>query len=403
MDKLGVYIHIPFCASKCSYCDFCSRAGAEKLMPDYHEALLGHIAESEAQFTQYYVDTVYFGGGTPSYYGAKRICELLQELKYAASVLKESEITVEANPDSMDRKSLEALRKEGVNRLSVGVQSASDDILRLMGRRHSFRQAQDAVKMARDAGFDNISLDLMYGLPSQNRKEWAETLSRALELRPEHISCYGLKLEESTPMYAQFNGTPFLPDDDEQADMYLFAVETLGSYGYPQYEISNFAVPGYESRHNMKYWTLDDYMGFGASAHSKIGNRRYAYTSDIESYIMGALGHEAIISEYEELPLSEQAAEYIIFGMRTARGISEAEFFNRYRGNFGALELCLRDFEKHGWARSFGGRWAFTPNGFLLSNTLINALLDARRRSSPDGFDGEELAPRLRLELRDFN
>ena len=402
-NRLGVYIHIPFCASRCSYCDFCSYAGAERLMPYYHEALLEHIAESESRFAPYYVDTVYFGGGTPTYYGSKRVCEILAELKYTASVLKESEITVEANPDSMDLKGLIALRREGVNRLSIGVQAASDDILRLMGRRHSFRQAQDAVKMARDAGFDNVSIDLMFGLPGQTRKEWAETLSRALELRPEHISCYELILEDGTSMHTQFQGTPLIPDEDELADMYLYAVDTFANYGYPQYEISNFAVPGYESRHNMKYWILDDYIGFGPSAHSKIGNRRYAYTNDLEAYINGVLDGEELVTEQEELPLSERASEYIIFGLRTSRGISADEFLNVYSGNFGVLEALLHDFEKKGWARYTAGRWAFTASGFLLSNTLINALLDARKRSSSsDTFDDDDPPmPQYKLNLRD--
>lgn len=172
----------------------------------------------------------------------------------------DSEITVEVNPDTTKLEELKLLRAEGVNRLSIGVQSANNDILKIIGRRHNFRQAEIAVDTAREAGFENVSLDLIYGLPSQTRGDWADTLSRALELHPEHLSCYGLKLEEGTPMYRSYLGSPLIPDEDEQADMYLYTVDTLAHYGLKQYEISNFAIPGYESRHNLKYWQLGDYM-----------------------------------------------------------------------------------------------------------------------------------------------
>ena len=205
--RLGVYFHIPFCASKCAYCDFCSLPGRDKLMPYYQDALLIQLQETMPRMTDYFIDTVYFGGGTPSYYGARRIVDILQELKVTNRLMKQSEITVECNPDSVRRKELRMLRKEGVNRLSIGAQSANDDILRLIGRRHNWRQVEMAVKRARKAGFRNVSLDLIYGLPSQTREDWADTLTKALALKPAHISCYGLRLEEGTPMYDEYEGT----------------------------------------------------------------------------------------------------------------------------------------------------------------------------------------------------
>ena len=241
--RLGVYFHIPFCASKCAYCDFCSLPGRDKLMPYYQDALLIQLQETMPRMTDYFIDTVYFGGGTPSYYGARRIVEILQELKVTNRLMKQSEITVECNPDSVRRKELRMLRKEGVNRLSIGAQSANDDILRLIGRRHNWRQVEMAVKRARKAGFRNVSLDLIYGLPSQTREDWADTLTKALALKPAHISCYGLRLEEGTPMYDEYEGTDILPSDDDQADMYLYAVDFLSRHGFRQYEISNFARP----------------------------------------------------------------------------------------------------------------------------------------------------------------
>ena len=285
--RLGVYIHIPFCASKCGYCDFYSLAGCDKQMPVYHKALIDHILEASPGIRNYEVDSVYFGGGTPSYYGAERLLELFDILKLNGNVRTDAEVTVECNPDSMDYKELLALREEGVNRLSVGIQAADDSLLKLLSRRHSWAQAQAAYHDARRAGFDNISVDLMYGLPTQTARDWADTLARVCELHPEHISCYALKLEEGTPMYEEYLNSPVLPDDDAQADMYSYAAQMLERYGYRQYEVSNFAAPGFESRHNLKYWRLDDYMGFGPGAHSSVGSLRYSFVRDLRQYTYG--------------------------------------------------------------------------------------------------------------------
>ncbi|MEI3062355.1 MAG: radical SAM family heme chaperone HemW [Oscillospiraceae bacterium] len=287
--RLGIYIHIPFCASKCSYCDFYSLAGCEHLMPEYHKALLAHLDESAKSIKNYEVDSIYFGGGTPSFYGADRIIEIFNALKLNGNVRLDAEVTIEVNPDSISLNALKLLREEGVNRLSIGVQASDNNLLKLIGRRHNFQQAQTAVANARKAGFDNVSLDLIYGLPSQMKSDWAQTLAKVIELHPEHLSCYGLKLEPGTKMYEDYYGSPILPDDDEQADMYCYAAELLERYGYKQYEISNFCAPGYESRHNMKYWTLEDYMGFGPGAHSCVGNLRYSYVRDLKQYIAGVL------------------------------------------------------------------------------------------------------------------
>ncbi|MGE4352494.1 MAG: radical SAM family heme chaperone HemW [Oscillospiraceae bacterium] len=378
MDKhLGVYIHIPFCASKCRYCDFYSQPGTGGIMNKYLRALNQHIAESSAMMAPYYIDTLYFGGGTPSYFGARRICEVLNTVKRSAKLLKSAEITVEVNPDSITKHDLVRLKNEGVNRLSIGVQSANDDILKLIGRRHNFKQAVKAFKNARDVGFADISIDLIYGLPSQSRNDWADTLSRAMALRPDHISCYGLKLEEGTPMWND-RESAIMPTDDDQADMYLYAVETLERYGYNQYEISNFCFEGHESRHNLKYWRLEDYAGFGPAAHSCIDGLRYSYVRDLKRYIDGVLGHESILDEYEKIDRLDRAAEYIMLGMRTALGISAEEYHKVYRSNFAPLEKMLREMEKRGWAQCDNGHWRFTPQGFLISNTLINILLDAQ-------------------------
>ncbi|MGN1004280.1 MAG: radical SAM family heme chaperone HemW, partial [Oscillospiraceae bacterium] len=255
MDQtLGLYIHIPFCHSKCAYCDFYSLPGQEKRMDDYQRALLHHLAEAAPRAASYTVDTVYFGGGTPSFYGEKRLIELLKWVKKKYKVDKQAEITLEANPDSVDQKMLKRLRRAGVNRISLGVQSADDGQLASLGRPHTFAQASQAVAWARKAKFQNLSLDLIYGLPGQSMASWRDTVEQVLSLEPEHISAYGLKVEEGTPLFCRVEKGEVLPDDDAQADCYLWTVERLERAGYGQYEISNFARPGFSSRHNCKYW-----------------------------------------------------------------------------------------------------------------------------------------------------
>ena len=378
-DKhLGVYIHIPFCASKCGYCDFYSLAGCDKLMGKYQDALLRHIKESANTMSPYYIDTVYFGGGTPSYYGGKRLAELFNALKRSGKVLKTSEVTVECNPDSVRPRDLDRLKSEGVNRISLGVQSASDDLLKIIGRRHNFTQVKKAVKDIRKAGFDNLSVDLIYGLPNQTKADWADTLARVLDLEPDHVSGYGLKLEEGTPMYDQYKESPVLPTDDEQADMYLYMVETLNHYGYGQYEVSNFARRGKASRHNMKYWDMDDYLGFGPGAHSCIGNTRYSFIRNLDGYIKGITQEGDILDEYEKLDELDRAAEYLMLGMRRSKGISAEEYRRVYRSDFAPIEALLQEYEKDGWTKQFDGRWCFTPQGFLLSNILIGSLWEAQ-------------------------
>ena len=349
-------------------------------MPHYQDAVLIQLQETMPRLKGYLIDTVYFGGGTPSYYGAKRILEILRELKYSNLLLRSSEITMEANPDSVRRTDLRALRREGVNRISLGAQCANDEILRLIGRRHTWRQVELAVRRARKAGFRNISLDLIYGLPSQSREDWAETLAKAIALKPAHLSCYGLRLEEGTPLYQEYLNSPLIPSEDDQADMYLYSVDLLERHGYRQYEISNFARPGFESRHNLKYWRLGDYIGLGAAAHSNLGNLRYSYTRNVREYISGVLGEENIIDEEEELTDFNRAAEYLMLGMRTARGISREEYTRLYRSSFDALEEVLDAFVTNGWAVREGDRWHFTAGGLLVSNVLIGVLLEAQTK-----------------------
>ena len=377
--NVGIYIHIPFCTSKCAYCSFYSLAGAEKFMPAYQSALLRHIEEYSPQLDGYLIDTIYFGGGTPSHYGAGRLVSVLGVLKKHGHVLINSEVTAEINPGSITKDELLRLRRAGFNRLSIGVQCSDDKILANLGRIHTFADAEKTVRNARQAGFDNISIDIIYGLPSQNKDIWAETVAKAAALKAEHISCYGLKIEEGTQLYV-FRDSPFLPNDDAQADMYLYAVETLARFGYRQYEVSNFARRGFESKHNMKYWLGEEYIGFGTGAHSYIGNCRYSFIEDIEKYIARVTQGQVIVEHSEEMSDFENAGEYLMLRLRTVHGISEEEYYTIYKLKMDRVLELLHKYEENGWALYKDGRWRFTPTGFMLSNTLIGEILDAQTR-----------------------
>lgn len=377
--KLGIYIHIPFCAGKCAYCDFYSLVGREDFMPTYQKALLTHIKESSPQLQGYLIDSIYIGGGTPSYYGADYLAELVNALKKYGKVLIDSEITVEVNPNSATRRDFLKLHRAGVNRLSIGAQSANDGILKSIGRLHNFADVEETVYEAREAYFENISLDLIYGLPSQTREDWADTIKRAAALKPEHMSCYGLKIEEGTALYP-FKDSPFIPDDDTQADMYLYMVDTLERYGFRQYEISNFAKRGFESRHNLKYWRLGEYMGFGAAAHSCLSGQRYSCVSDMETYAENILSGKDVIDHAETISPFERAGEYLMLGLRTTRGISEREYHDIFPCKFDMARKLLDRYVSNGWMTKTDDRWSFTPRGFLLSNVLIGEVLDAQTK-----------------------
>lgn len=375
---LGLYIHIPFCKAKCIYCDFYSLPGAtEERMDAYLDALTAHLAEAAPQAAHHQVDTVYFGGGTPSLLGAKRLVRILKVIQKHYSVTRDAEITFEANPDSAgDWRELRTLRRAGFNRISLGMQSACDAELRDIGRVHTSAQVRAAVEAARKAGIRNLSLDLIYGLPQQTMEQWQATLEAAVSLEPQHLSCYGLKVEEGTPLFARRDSAA-LPDDDAQADMYLYTVEYLSRCGYPQYEISNFARPGFESRHNRKYWTLGEYAGFGPGAHSDFGDVRYAYTRDLDAYIRGVTEGTPMLSENQQIPPAQRDTEYLMLGLRTVSGLMPAEFERRYRRPFRCFVPFLEDCRKAGYAVcESDGSWHLTPNGFLLSNQIIGRLLE---------------------------
>lgn len=384
-EKLGVYIHIPFCKAKCDYCDFYSLPGREGSMDNYLKALLTHIKETAPLAKGWQVDTVYIGGGTPSAFGAKRMVHLLKEVRRRFDVARDAEVTCEANPESADFHFLRAVRRAGVNRVSLGMQSHCDAELQAVRRLHSAAQVDKAVEEARRAKLKNLSLDLIYGLPGQSMESWQASVEAAIALGPEHLSCYGLKVEPGTPLDGRVMRGEVLPDDDMQADMYLWMVERLDRAGYGQYEISNFAKPGFQSRHNLKYWMGKPYIGFGPGAHSDFGGRRYSFVRDLDRYMNGILNGGTVIDSSELIPRRERSGEYLMFRLRTTRGIEEWEYRREFSLEFDPLEQKLEEFERRGWAVKEGRRWHFTPKGFLVSNQLISDLLIVQELDTKPG------------------
>lgn len=366
-DSLGLYLHVPFCASKCHYCDFYSFAGSAAQIDRYVAAVCREMERTAPLFSNRPVDTVYFGGGTPSLIGGTRLSTLLQAVRTGFNVTEDAEITVECNPDSMGTELLEALQNAGVNRLSVGVQSAHDDELRMLGRRHTFAQAEQEIVRAKQMGFDNISLDLMYGLPEQTEEGFLQSVSALLKLEPAHLSCYSLKLEPGTPMAEQ---NPVLPDGDAQADVYLKLCDTLEKAGYEHYEISNWAKPGRQSRHNSRYWKQSDYLGFGPGAHSCVGGKRFAYPDDLEVFCDAPK-----TIEEEAVAGFPPHAEYIMLCLRTRAGISAKAFEAQFDRSFVPYAERLYALQKLGLTKQTEDGWRLTDAGFLVSNLIITDTL----------------------------
>ena len=384
-NSLGLYVHIPFCRSKCDYCDFYSLAGQDDRMDGYQRALLQQILDTAPRTKKQVVNSVYIGGGTPTWYGEKRLLELISALKKRFNLSKDVEFTLEANPDSVDEKMLRRLRRAGVNRLSMGMQSACDRELAAVHRPHTFKQVEQAVKAARNAKIKNLNLDLIYGLPGQTEESWRASVEAALALEPEHLSYYGLTVEEGTPLARRVAEGESLPSDDEQAGRYLWTVARLAQAGLEQYEVSNFSRTGYQSRHNLKYWMGRPYVGLGAAAHSDFGGCRYSFVKDLEGYIRGVLGDGKLLDDMDEIPRRERGSEYLMLRLRTTHGIEEWEYRREYYMNFDPLAAKLSEYEQRGWAVQTGRRWHFTPEGFLLSNRLIGELMELQEVETLEG------------------
>ncbi len=381
---LGIYVHVPFCRSRCAYCDFCTQTDrSDKLIDGYLEAVCTHIKEAGTLAPNHKVDTIYFGGGTPSFLGADSLATILTTIRRSFDVDNNAEITFEANPDSVSDQLLKRLKAEGFNRVSLGIQSDDDDMLERLNRPHNYSQAVNAYQRIRKAGFKNVSVDLIYGLPDQNNRKWLETLEHVLELMPEHISLYGLEVHPGTPI-EEYEKMGRIPDEDTFADMYLSAVKFLENRGFRQYEISNFARKGLHSRHNMKYWTGGEYLGFGPSAASDFAGSRFKLVSDLRAYINGIKVGGDVMEEVEEIPLRERASEYIMTRLRTTAGLDPKEYEKLFLLPFKPLEEILELNEGYNLtAQNRNGSWRLTPRGFMVSTKIISDLQLAQEDSRP--------------------
>lgn len=335
---IGLYIHIPFCQQKCLYCDFPSVAGGDELYAAYTAALCREIAGRGGLLSAATVDTVYVGGGTPTVLPARCLEEIGRCLRTNAAVTADAEFTVEANPGTLDDEKLAALGAIGVSRVSLGVQAFDDTVLAAAGRIHTAAQAAEAVAAVRAAGFGRISIDLMYGLPGQTTASFRAGLERAAAMPVEHVSVYGLKVEEGTPFARMAAaGSLTLPDEAEEEAMYDLAVSFLPGRGFARYEISNYARPGAECRHNFRYWRYEPYIGVGAAAHSFWQGERLANTADVKEYIAGTAAGEVPLASRERPGEAVAMAEYAFLALRTAAGISYADFTARFGREFPRL------------------------------------------------------------------
>ena len=373
----GIYVHIPFCASRCSYCDFFSTLSLAHAGEPYVEAVIAEAELRHGELAGEAVRTLYLGGGTPSQLPLRLLERLVTGLRETIDLSGVEEFTVEANPDDVTTEWCAAVAALGVNRVSMGVQSFEDEILRFIGRRHTALQAAQAVFNLRSAGINNISIDLIYGLPGQTLDSWTASVKQALDLRPQHISAYGLTYEEGTRLWHQRERGEVIEVPEEQClEMYRILVDELQTAGYEHYEISNFALPGYHSRHNSSYWDDTPYLGLGAAAHSYDGKVRRWNPHDLQQYIDSVMAGKTAC-ELEEISLWERYDERVMLGLRTARGV-DAE---RLRVDFGdeAWRHFIREAQHHIEVGNLhlteDGRYVLTRDGIMLSDTVIRDLM----------------------------
>lgn len=357
-NKKGLYVHIPFCQRKCNYCDFTSYEGKFDLAEQYFNKLTNEMLAKE----KCDIDTIYFGGGTPSSVDATYICKFLENVYSHFNVSSNAEITIEVNPASAIEKKIKSYKNAGINRISMGVQSFNDDELKMLGRLHLSKDVYRTYNVIRNCGFKNVSLDLMFGLPDQTIEKLNHSILEMIKLSPEHISCYGLKIEESTPFYIKEQKGEIIPvDDDSFADMYEFICSSLKENGYLQYEISNFSIRGKESRHNSKYWQCGEYIGLGAGASSYIGNIRSRNTNDLLKYS----------NEVEEiLSIEDRISEFVILGLRMTKGIDINEFSMRFGKDI--YDVYGKQLQKYAdFIIREGNVLKFNDKAYYISNSIL--------------------------------
>ena len=373
-SSLSLYIHVPFCASKCAYCDFASFPNREGDWGRYFQALWDEIDGWGPELKGYEAATVFIGGGTPTLVPAEYIAETLDRARRLMPFADGVEITLEGNPGTLTPKKLAAYRAAGVNRLSIGAQSYDDGLLQSLGRIHTASQIGEAVRMARDAGFDNINLDLMYALPGQSMDQWRETLDAAIALGVEHLSAYSLIVEDGTPMAARVaSGAAILPSDEAVNAMQREAVSRLASAGYGRYEISNFARPGFECRHNLVYWTRGEYLGLGCAAHSLMQGTRFSNPASLEAYLSGERRLDARL-----LDATDRMDETLMLSTRTARGLDLAAWERAFGAPFErGREAAIARLADGGFIEVTDGFLRLTLRGMEVHNAVVLELTEA--------------------------
>ncbi len=378
MKRLGLYMHFPFCKNKCAYCDFYSVVGYDNISK-YTDALMLQCEDYAVSCEPYAIDTVFLGGGTPTIVPEKNMLDLIDCIYENFHVTEDAEVTMEANPATVNLSQLKKYFKAGINRLSIGVQSACDNELKALSRIHSYEEFEKTYKTARKAGFKNINLDIMYGIPEQTLESFKESLEKIVALSPEHISLYNLKIEDSTPFGAIRDSLP-LPDEDVEFEMYEYAIDYLTRHGYEQYEISNFAKPGYECKHNLKYWTCQEYLGLGTAAHSYFRNTRFSFIKDIDSFVAAIEDTEnssVITDENYTISPSERVGEYIMLALRLKSGINTAEFNRIFDMDFDLMyEDLLPAYVENGFMDKTETGYAFTSKGMYVSNYILSSMLE---------------------------
>lgn len=377
-NKLGLYIHIPFCSSKCAYCDFYSITEPKKHQR-YIDSLILHMEDYSETLDNYDIDSVFIGGGTPTVLSKNLMITLLDGIFNNFNITKDAEITLEANPATIDTGILKRYRSEGINRLSIGMQSSCDNELKALTRIHTFDEFEESFRAARKAKFDNINIDLMYGIPEQTTASFKMSLDAVCDLQPEHVSVYGLKIEDNTP-FAEKIETLVLPDEDEEYAMYEMAVNTLTQQDYVQYEISNFARPGFECRHNLKYWNCKEYLGLGPAAHSYLNDCRFSFRRDMDLY-MEAM--EKIDTEYDildecyNITPKERVGEYIMLQLRLNQGLDTERFRELFNLNFERIYgKYLKIYVENDFMKKDKSTYSFTTKGRYVSNYILSAMLD---------------------------
>ncbi len=381
--ELELYVHIPFCVRKCAYCDFLSAPADEALRQEYVEALIREITGYKKIVQDCDVPTVFIGGGTPSILSPGQIRGIFSALYDSFRIKPEAEITLEANPGTVTEGKLLAWKEAGVNRISIGLQSAKDEELRMLGRIHDYQQFLDTWTLIRKAGMKNVNIDLISAIPGQTPESWRETLRKTAELEPEHLSVYSLIIEEGTPFYGKYGQTaakdapyPPLPDEETERLIYEETGEILREYGYTRYEISNYARPGYECRHNIGYWQRKEYLGIGLGASSLIGGTRFRHIFDLQEYLAEDGDIQKICEETERLTVQDEMEEFMFLGLRMMCGVKKSEFFRLFGSRIEEIYgKQLKKLEENALLKIKGDRIWLTGRGIDISNYVFEQFL----------------------------